>query len=56
METCFVIQPFSEPYNQLYEEVIKNAIAEAGLQPYRIDEDLGVRIPIASIEKGIKNL
>jgi hypothetical protein len=54
METCFVIQPFSEPYNQLYGEVFKSAITEAGLHPYRIDEDLGVRIPIDSIEKGIK--
>lgn len=54
MDTCFIIQPFNQNYNQLYEEVFKKAVIEAGLLPYRIDQDFRVRIPIESIEKGIK--
>jgi len=55
MDTCFVIQPFDKgKFDQRYEESFKFAIENAGLQPYRIDSDLTVRIPIEDIEKGIR--
>jgi len=54
MDKCFIIQPFNTRFNQRYEEVFKPAIIEAGLEPYRIDQDLSTRVPIESIEKGIK--
>lgn len=52
---CFVIQPFdSSKYDQRYQEILKPAIEKAGLIPYRVDEDYEVRIPVQSIEKGIR--
>jgi hypothetical protein len=55
MDKCFIIQPFNEKFNQRFEEIFKPAILEAGLQPYRVDQDLTSRVLIESIEKGIKN-
>lgn len=37
-QTCFVVMPFSEPFNSYYENVLKPAIVEAGLNPVRADE------------------
>src|SRR5688500_991502 len=54
MDKCFIIQPFNAKFNQRYEELFKPAIIEAGLEPYRIDQDLSTRVPIESIEKGIR--
>jgi hypothetical protein len=55
MPTCFVIQPFDGgPYDDRYKETIKPAIINAGLEPYRVDEDKGVAIPIDAIEEGIR--
>jgi hypothetical protein len=46
MEKCFVIQPFDKgKFDQRYEESYKLAIENGGLEPYRIDSDLAVRIP-----------
>jgi hypothetical protein len=56
MEKCFVIQPFDNgTFDRRYADVFEPAIKEAGLDPYRIDRDLGVRIPIDDIEKGIRD-
>jgi hypothetical protein len=56
MEKCFVIQPFDKgKFDQRYEESYKLAIENGGLEPYRIDSDLAVRIPIEDIEKGIRS-
>lgn len=56
MPTCFVIQPFdSGKYDKRYQGIYKPAIEAAGLEPYRVDKDAGVLVPIESIEKGIKN-
>lgn len=54
---CFVIQPFDDggPYDKRYDETFKPAIEEAGLEPYRIDKDPGVEIPIEEIERQIAN-
>lgn len=54
MPKCFVIQPFDgSTYDKRYRDTFKPAIEAAGLQPYRVDEDHGVEIPIEDIERGI---
>lgn len=56
MPTCFVIQPFDKggPYDKRYADVLVPAIKEAGLEPYRVDEDPGATVLIDDIEKGIR--
>lgn len=54
MAQCFVMQPFDKnKFDRRYHEVFKVAIQEAGLEPYRVDEDPEVAIPIDTIEKQI---
>src|ERR1022692_861504 len=56
MDRCFVIQPFDKGrYDKRYEDVFVPAIKDAGLEPYRVDRDLGVSIPIAEIQSGIES-
>jgi nucleoside 2-deoxyribosyltransferase len=56
MDTCFVIQPFDkDKFDKRYKDVFEPAIIAAGLEPYRVDRDPSVRIPIEQIEEGIKN-
>ena len=57
MPTCFVIQPFDNggPYDKRYRDILVPAIKEAGLEPYRVDEDPGTTIVIDDIEKGIQD-
>lgn len=56
METCFIIQPFDKgKYDQRYEDIFEPAIKHYGLEPYRVDKDPSVNIPIEDIELGIKN-
>jgi nucleoside 2-deoxyribosyltransferase len=53
---CFVIQPFDKDrYDKRYDDVLAPAIEEAGLQPYRVDRDPSVSIPIEDIEDGIRS-
>ncbi len=56
MAICFVIQPFDNggPYDKRYRDVLAPAIRDAGLDPYRVDEDPGTTILIDDIEKGIR--
>jgi nucleoside 2-deoxyribosyltransferase len=55
MATCFVIQPFdSGPFDKRYEDVFVPAIEASGLEPYRVDRDPSVEIPIEEIEQGIR--
>lgn len=55
MAQCFVIQPFDKgPYDKRYRDVLEPAIKEAGLDPYRVDEDPGATILIEDIENGIR--
>ncbi|MDR5728447.1 MAG: hypothetical protein RB191_13550 [Terriglobia bacterium] len=55
MPTCFVIQPFdSGKFDKRFEQIYKPAILAAGLEPYRVDQDIHVDIPIESIEAGIR--
>lgn len=54
MGRCFIIQPFDgEVFDARCEDVIKPAIRKAGLEPYRIDEDHSVDIPIDAIHSEI---
>lgn len=54
MEKCFVIQPFdNDKFDKRYVDIFDPAIKNASLEPYRVDKDLSVRIPIEDIEKGI---
>ncbi|HKG07180.1 MAG TPA: hypothetical protein VKB19_12010 [Pedobacter sp.] len=54
MGNCFVIQPFdNDKFDRRYKDIFSPAILKTGLNPYRIDQDLSVKIPIEDIEKGI---
>ena len=54
MEKCFIIQPFDkDKFEQRYSDIFEPSILKADFEPYRIDRDLSVRIPIDEIEKGI---
>lgn len=56
MGTCFVMQPFdAASFDRRYEEIFAPAIREAGLAPYRVDQDPKVSIPIQEIENGIRD-
>lgn len=54
MPTCFVIQPFDAgKFDKRYVDVFAPAIVAAGLEPYRVDQDPKVEVPIDAIEEGI---
>jgi len=56
VSTCFVMQPFDQGvFDQRYEDVLAPAIRDAGLEPYRVDQDPKVSIPIQDIEAGIRD-
>jgi hypothetical protein len=56
MPRCFVIQPFDRnKFDQRYRDSYKPAIESAGYEPYRIDMDVSVQIPIQEIEDQIRN-
>lgn len=53
--TCFVMQPFDKgKFDKRYTDVFERAIKAAGLQPYRVDRDPSVNIPIEDIQRGIE--
>jgi hypothetical protein len=55
VDRCFVIQPFDGgKFDKRYDDVIAPAIAEADLEPYRVDRDSKVSIPIEDIQSGIE--
>jgi hypothetical protein len=56
MGRCFVMQPFdSGVFDQRYEDILAPAIRDTGLEPYRVDRDPKVSIPIQDIEVGIRD-
>ncbi len=56
MDKCFIIQPFDkDKFDERYNDTFEPAIKGAGLEPYRVDRDPSVRIPIEQIEEGIKS-
>lgn len=55
MPHCFLIQPFDGGvFDKRCTDVFMPAIRDAELDPYRVDEDPNVSIPIDAIEKGIR--
>jgi len=55
MLTCFVIQPFdADKFDKRFEEIYSPAIRDASLDPYRVDKDPAVEVPIDAIESGIR--
>ncbi len=55
MTSCFVMPPIDGgAFDRRYEEVFAPAIRAAGLEPYRVDRDPKVSIPIQDIENGIR--
>jgi nucleoside 2-deoxyribosyltransferase len=56
MGKCFVIQPFDKGrFDKRYADVFAPAISDTGLEPYRIDRDPSVSIPIEDIQAGIES-
>lgn len=56
MDKCFIIQPFDGGiFDKRYNDVFEPAVKEAGFEPYRVDKDPSVKIPIDDIEKGIED-
>lgn len=56
MGHCFVMQPFDRgKFDKRYDGVVEPAIKAAGFEPYRVDRDPGVSIPVDHIEEGIRN-
>lgn len=54
MPKCFVIQPFDDgKFDKRYRDTFAPAIRDASLEPYRVDQDPKVQVPIDAIEKGI---
>ena len=52
---CFVIQPFDKGrFDKRYEDALEPALAEAGLDAYRVDDDPNAEVLIDAIEKGIR--
>lgn len=51
-----MIQPFDEGgrFDKRYADVFEPAIQDAGLEPYRVDNDPSVTIPIDEIQDGIR--
>ena len=54
MPTCFVIQPFSSKFDKRYHEDYKPALEDAGLEPYRVDQDPRTERLMDSIEEEIR--
>ena len=56
MNTCFVMQPFDGGvYDKRYEDTFAPGIRQGGLEPYRVDRDPSVSVPIDDIQSGIRN-
>lgn len=56
MDTCFVIQPFDkDKFDKRYKDVYEQAIQNANLEPYRVDNDPASQIAIDDIGRNIKS-
>lgn len=54
--SCFVMQPFSPPYDGYYETLLKPAIEQAGLRPVRADDEIfGSGKIMDQVWRGIRN-
>ena len=51
-----MIQPFDRgKFDKRYEDAFEPALAQAGFEAYRVDQDPGTDILMAAIEEGIRN-
>ena len=50
---CFVIMPFSEPFNEYYIDILKPVIEECSLEAFRADEIYGTQPIIEDIAESI---
>ncbi len=56
LSKCFVIQPFDGgKFDKRFDDVLVPSIKAAGLEPYRVDRDPSVSIPIEEIQSGIES-
>jgi len=56
MGKCFVIQPFDRnKFDKRFDDHFAPAIREAGMEPYRVDRDLSVVVPIDAIQQQIRD-
>jgi len=54
-DTCFVIQPFSDPYGGYYETIFKPAVEQAGIVPVRADNEIfGAGKIVDQVWRGIR--
>ncbi len=54
-KTCFILMPFSAPFNEYYEKIYRPAIKEAGFKSLRVDEISAPRPFIEDIVDLIRN-
>ena len=53
---CCVFQPFDKGvFDRRYEDVLSPAIKAAGMEPYRVDRDLGSTIPVDTLHQEIRS-
>jgi len=54
-DTCFVMQPFADPYGGYYETIFKPAIEQAGIAPVRADNEIfGAGKVVDQVWRGIR--
>jgi nucleoside 2-deoxyribosyltransferase len=53
---CFLIQPFDKgQFDKRCKDIFEPAIKKAGLEPYRVDQDISATVLIETIEREIKS-
>jgi GAF domain-containing protein len=52
-QTCFVLMPFSDPFNRYYSAVLAPAVESAGLHPLRADTLFGPTNVIRDVWEGV---
>ena len=53
---CCVFQPFDKgDFDKRFDDVLVPAIVAAGMEPYRVDRDLGSSIPVDTLHQEIKS-
>ncbi len=53
---CCVFQPFDNgDFDKRFEDILVPAIVAAGMEPYRVDRDLGAVIPVETLHQEIKS-
>ena len=53
--TCFVMTPFKEPYDSIYQKILAPAIVQAQMKPVRADEILQPGDAVAQVWTAIRD-